>query len=200
MIKRAFDLIVAAGALIALAPVMAVTALVIRLDSAGPIFFRQQRVGCRFQPFTILKFRTMRPLTGGREITVAGDDRVTRVGRWLRLTKLDELPQLVNVLRGEMSIVGPRPEVPRYVALFPREFEDVLSVRPGITDPASLKYRDEGALLQQAEDAEALYVSTILPDKLHISAAYVESQSLRMDLAVIARTIRELVVRHERAV
>ena len=199
MIKRAFDVAVSAIGLAVLAPLMVAIAVAVRLDSPGPVLFRQRRIGCRFQPFTILKFRTMRPVSGGREITADGDARVTRVGRWLRQLKLDELPQLVNVLRGDMSIVGPRPEVLRYVELFPREFTEVLSVRPGITDPASLKYRDEGALLKNAANAEDEYVRQILPDKLRISAAYVESASLRADLGVIARTVLGLVVRSRQA-
>jgi lipopolysaccharide/colanic/teichoic acid biosynthesis glycosyltransferase len=196
MIKRAFDVVVAGCGLIVLAPLLLLVAVAIRLDSPGPVLFRQSRIGCRFRPFLILKFRTMGVASGGSEITVAGDTRITRVGRLLRKTKLDEVPQLVNVLRGDMSIVGPRPEVPRYVALFRREFEEVLSVRPGITDPASLKYRDEGVLLQRAANPEDAYVRRILPDKLQISAAYVASASFLADLVVIGRTLVGLLVRN----
>jgi lipopolysaccharide/colanic/teichoic acid biosynthesis glycosyltransferase len=175
--KRAFDLVGATGAGCLLWPVFAVFALLIVLEDGGPVFFRQERVGRGGRPFRIWKFRTM-----------AGDG-VTRVGGWLRRTKLDELPQLLNVLRGEMSLVGPRPELPRYVALYDASQRRVLDVLPGITDPASLRFVAEGELLAAAPDAEAAYVGTILPEKLRLSLAYAERATVRSDLGVMLRTL-----------
>jgi lipopolysaccharide/colanic/teichoic acid biosynthesis glycosyltransferase len=142
--KRLFDIVASAAGLILLSPVMLLTALLIKLDSRGPVFFKQQRVGKGFRPFLIYKFRTMvedAPQRGS-SITVGADPRITRIGRFLRKTKFDELPQLINVLKGDMSLVGPRPEVPRYVEMFRDDYEEILRVRPGITDTASLKYED----------------------------------------------------------
>ena len=155
MAKRLFDVLAAGVGLLLLAPLLAAIALWVRVDSPGPVFFRQQRVGRHGVPFRIHKFRTMAhaPVAAGPLLTVGADARVTRAGRFLRRTKLDELPQLVDVLQGTMSLVGPRPEVPRYVALYPPELRAVvLSVRPGITDPASLLFRDEGEVLGRAAD------------------------------------------------
>jgi lipopolysaccharide/colanic/teichoic acid biosynthesis glycosyltransferase len=191
MLKRVFDVCFALCALVALAPVFAVVALWIELDSRGPVLFRQERVGLRGRPFAIYKFRTMRvdAAEHGPQITVGADPRITRAGALLRKYKLDELPQFVNVLIGDMSVVGPRPEVPRYVALYPPEAKDlILSVRPGITDLASVAYRDEGALLAACEDPEALYVQTILPAKLEYCLQYVETRSLRLDVLIVLRT------------
>jgi lipopolysaccharide/colanic/teichoic acid biosynthesis glycosyltransferase len=146
-------------------------ALWIKLDSPGPVFFRQERIGRFGVPFRIHKFRTMTHGAVGAQITVGADARITRAGAWLRRTKLDELPQLIDVLRGAMSLVGPRPEVPRYVAMYPQGLRDkVLSVRPGITDVASLEYRDEGELLARAADPEREYVSVVMPAKLKLAA------------------------------
>ena len=194
MTKRAFDLVLAAVGFAVLSPLLLAIAAWVRLDSAGPALFRQERVGRHGRPFTMLKFRTMRvaPAAGGSLLTVAADARVTGAGRFLRRTKIDELPQLVNVIRGEMSLVGPRPEVARYVALYPPATRaTVLSVRPGITDYAALAFRDESALLA-AGDAEAIYVSEILPRKLALYERYVAEQSLRTDLRLILLTLRHL--------
>lgn len=193
--KRAFDLIVSGGALALGAPVMAVVALAVRLDTPGPVLFRQVRVGRGGRPFRILKFRTMadRPAMPGHEVTLHRDPRVTRSGEFLRHWKLDELPQLWNVFRGDMSIVGPRPEVPRYVELYPQaERELVLSVRPGITDPASIKYRSEAELLAGVDDPERMYREVILPDKLAMAADYARRVSFRGDLAIIGRTLARI--------
>jgi lipopolysaccharide/colanic/teichoic acid biosynthesis glycosyltransferase len=189
--KRLFDVLVAAAGLVLLAPVFLVVPVLIRLESGGPAIFRQTRIGRGFRPFTILKFRTMtvEQDSGARALTVAGDRRITRVGRWLRRTKLDELPQLVNVLLGEMSVVGPRPEVPEYVEMFRDRYALVLRVRPGITDPASLKYRDESRLLAQASDPELEYRQRILPEKLRLSTEYSERSTLSSDLALILQTV-----------
>ena len=191
--KRAFDLLGAGLALLLLAPLMVVVALWIKLDSPGPVFFRQHRVGRHGVPFLIHKFRTMRADAEGLPLTVGDDPRITRAGRFLRRTRLDELPQFIDVLRGTMSLVGPRPEVPRYVALYPPALRDrVLAVRPGLTDPASLAFIDEAALLAAAADPEREYVERILPAKLQRAAEYAETASLATDLAVLARTARAL--------
>ena len=188
--KRFVDCLAAAAGLVVLSPVLAVVALAIRLDSRGPIFFRQTRVGRQFQPFRIYKFRTMvaDAEQHGPQVTSADDRRVTRVGRWLRHTKLDELPQLINVLAGDMSLVGPRPEVPRYVDLFRDDFAEVLSVRPGVTDLASLKYRHEAQVLTDAGGGETPYVQQILPDKIRLAKLYVRRASPLDDVRVLVRT------------
>ncbi len=189
--KRVIDVLVAGGGLILASPLFLIAAIAVKLDSKGPIFFRQERLGRHCRPFQILKFRSMvveAPKQGGL-LTAGSDPRITRVGRILRQTKLDELPQLLNVLRGDMSLVGPRPEVRRYVELFPREYETILSVRPGITDWASIKYRNESALLGQAEDPEAEYLRVILPDKIRLAQQYVAQQTTWVDLRIIAQTL-----------
>ena len=191
--KRLFDIACAATALALLAPLLLALALWVRLDSPGPVLFRQQRVGRDSRPFAILKFRTMQvnAEAAGLQITVGQDPRITRAGSWLRRSKLDELPQLLNVLRGDMSMVGPRPEVPRYVALYPTDVrETVLSVRPGITDLASLAFRDESTLLAQSPDPERTYVEQILPTKLRYAQQYVRTRSLWLDLRIIAWTVQ----------
>lgn len=201
MTKRIFDLVLATTGLIALAPFLVAIAAWVRLDLSGPALFRQERVGRHGVPFMMLKFRTMRagPRPAGPLLTVANDARITRAGRLLRRTKLDELPQLINVVRGEMSLVGPRPEVARYVALYPAETRTaILSVRPGITDEAAIVFRDEAALLG-SDDAEEIYVSTILPRKLELYERYVAQQSIRTDLALILRTVGALVRRERRS-
>jgi lipopolysaccharide/colanic/teichoic acid biosynthesis glycosyltransferase len=196
MAKRAFDLLGAALALLLLSPLMLLVALWIKLDSPGPVFYRQERVGRFGVPFRIHKFRTMREGAGGLQITVGEDPRITRAGRFLRRTRLDELPQFLDVLQGTMSLVGPRPEVPRYVALYPAALRDrALAVRPGLTDPASLAFIDEAALLAAAADPEREYVDRILPAKVQAAVAYAESASLFNDLAVLARTALALLRR-----
>ena len=196
MAKRAFDLVGAVLALLLLSPLMLLVALWIKLDSPGAVFYRQERVGRFGVPFRIHKFRTMREGSGGLQITVGEDPRITRAGRFLRRTRLDELPQFIDVLQGTMSLVGPRPEVPRYVALYPAALRDrALAVRPGLTDPASLAYIDEAGLLAAAADPEREYVERILPAKLEAAVAYAESASLLNDLAVLARTALALLRR-----
>ena len=195
MPKRLFDLLCAGAGLVLLAPLLLGIALWIKIDTPGPVFFRQQRVGRFGALFRIHKFRSMRAdaAQSGPQITVGADPRITRAGHFLRRTKLDELPQLLDVLAGTMSLVGPRPEVPRYVALYPAELRDkVLSVRPGITDPASIAYRDESALLAQAADPERVYIEQVMPAKLRCAAMYVERMSLRNDLRLIGATLRSL--------
>jgi len=192
--KRLFDVIGASLALALLLPLLALVALAVKLDSPGPVFFRQTRVGRHGVPFAIHKFRTMRAGADGLPLTVGDDARITRVGAVLRRTRLDELPQLIDVLRGAMSLVGPRPEVPRYVAFYPPALrERALAVRPGMTDPASLAFIDEATLLARAADPEREYIDVILPAKLARAAAYAESATLASDIAVLWRTALKLV-------
>ena len=201
MIKRLFDIVGAAFGLGLLLPLFAAVAVAIKLDSPGPVFFRQQRIGRFFVPFRIFKFRTMidgAPRLGG-PITAGGDLRVTRVGRVLRRTKVDELPQLLNVLRGEMSLVGPRPEVDQYVQLFRAEFAHILAVRPGITDLASMAFPDEEKVLAAAVDPAEEYRRRILPQKLQLSRESVARSSLWFDVGVIIRTFVSIVGRRSRA-
>lgn len=189
--KRLFDLTAAGLGLLLTSPLLALAALAVRLDSRGPVFFRQQRVGRNFRPFWIYKFRTMvvDAERQGGQITDGADPRVTRVGRLLRKSKIDELPQLFNIVRGDMSFVGPRPEVPRYVDMFRQDYAYVLSVRPGLTDPASIKYRDEAEQLAAAPDPEAEYVRRVLPDKIALARTYIERASLGGDLSILFRTL-----------
>ncbi len=189
-LKRIFDVTAASAGLALTAPLLIIAAVAVRLDSPGPVFFLQERMGRNFHSFRIYKFRTMvvDAQRRGGQITAGADPRITRVGRWLRQLKIDELPQLLNVVRGDMSLVGPRPEVPRYVEMFRDEYASVLSVRPGITDPASVKYRDEAAMLAASADPEAEYIGRILPDKLAITQAYVARATFWSDLAVLLRT------------
>jgi lipopolysaccharide/colanic/teichoic acid biosynthesis glycosyltransferase len=190
MLKRAIDLVAAAVGLLLLAPLLVLVAVLIKLDSEGPIFFKQERIGRAFRPFLIYKFRTMVKQAPqlGPAITVGQDARITRMGRLLRRTKIDELPQLINVLNGEMSLVGPRPEVPEYVEAFRQEYEEILSVRPGITDLASLKFIDEASLLARAIDPERTYRECVLPRKLALARQYVRERSLGMDAVLLVRT------------
>ena len=193
IIKRLLDLVLATLGLIALSPLLCVIALGIKWDSPGPVLFRQIRIGRLGRPFNVLKFRTM--VVGaeirGPMITVGGDSRITRSGVFLRRKKLDELPQLINVIRGEMSLVGPRPEVPEYVARYPSSVRgSVLSLRPGITDFAAIEFRDESKLLQASPDPQKTYVEEIIPAKLELHQKYIREQSLWLDLSLILRTIR----------
>ena len=195
MAKRLFDLLLAAAGLLLLSPLLLAIAVAIRLDTPGPALFRQQRVGRGGRPFRIHKFRTMvaDAPARGPGLTIGDDARITRAGRFLRAKRLDELPQLIDVLRGDMSLVGPRPELPRYVAHYPAALrERVLAVRPGITDPSSLAYLDEAERLAAAADPEREYVEVILPAKLAAAADYADRASLVTDLGVIWRTLRAI--------
>ena len=191
--KRVFDVCFSALALLVLSPLLAALAVWVKLDSPGPVFFRQVRVGRFGREFSILKLRTMRidaASQGLLQITVGADPRITRAGGFLRKYKLDELPQFLNVLVGDMSVVGPRPEVPKYVALYPPDIRDVvLSLRPGVTDPASLAYRDEATLLAASDQPERTYVEVILPAKLRYAVAYQRRRSLRLDLVIVWQTV-----------
>lgn len=195
--KRVFDGVASALGLIVLAVPMLLIALWIRLDSPGPALFRQERVGRHGRRFAMRKFRTMRvpdPAQASEPLlTIKDDARITRAGRWLRDRRLDELPQLLDVLQGHMSLVGPRPEVPRFVELYPEALrQQVLAVRPGLTDPAALAHRDEGRLLAQAADPERFYVEHILPGKLKMQADYAARATWVSDGAVLLRTVRVL--------
>jgi lipopolysaccharide/colanic/teichoic acid biosynthesis glycosyltransferase len=194
--KRLFDWLFSTFGLLLLAPVFVLLAVWIKLDSRGPVFFRQERVGLGGTLFRIHKFRTM--VTDaerlGLQITVGADARVTRVGQWLRKYKLDELPQLLDVWLGHMSLVGPRPEVPRYVACYPANVRDiVLSVRPGITDRASIEFKDENEILGRASDPNQAYINEVLPIKLRFYVEYVEARSLLGDVILIFRTVIVLI-------
>lgn len=194
MIKRAMDLVVSAGVLTISSPALLAIAVAVKTTSPGPAIFTQQRVGLGGATFDIHKFRTMRVDHDGLAVSGTGDPRVTSVGRILRKTKLDELPQCYDVLRGKMSLVGPRPEVPHYVALWPGPLRPlILSVRPGITDPASIIYRNEADELAQSEDSEKHYVNVILPRKAQAYAEYVRKRSLWGDLKILGQTVRAVV-------
>ena len=191
MAKRLFDIICSSLGLLVLSPGFMVVAVLVKLDSKGPVFFRHARIGKDFRPFRVYKFRTMREGAEqcGSSVTVGHDERVTRLGRFLRRTKVDELPQLLNVLKGDMSFVGPRPEVKEYVDLYPSEYRQLLTVRPGITDPASLQYSAEERVLAASPNWEEDYRNRVLPDKIRLSLQYVENHSLVTDLMLILKTI-----------
>ena len=195
MAKRIFDLTLTIPGLIFLSPLFVIVMLLIKRDSAGPVFFRQVRLGRHGRPFHIFKFRTMVVDADrvGAQITPDNDARITRVGHFLRKCKLDELPQLFNVLRGEMSLVGPRPEVPRYVALYSPDQRRVLEQIPGITDPASIRYSKEGEILSAALDPEAVYVQTIMPDKVRLNLEYAGNATVLSDFLIVLKTIGRLV-------
>jgi lipopolysaccharide/colanic/teichoic acid biosynthesis glycosyltransferase len=194
-VKRFLDFTLAALGLLVLALLFAVVAILIRLTSAGPVFFKQERMGRGFRPFLIYKFRTMvwHAPEQGALITAGKDARITPVGGILRRAKIDELPQLINVLKGEMSFVGPRPEVRKYAEMFRRDYEEILQIKPGITDLASLKYRHESELLGQSENPEQQYLQEILPDKIRLNKEYRRRSSFLFDLGVIWKTVMKLV-------
>ena len=189
-LRRLLDVAVAAALLVLLAPVLGLLAMLVRLTSPGPAFFRQTRIGRHGRPFELVKLRTMRADAPsiGPTITAGADPRITWFGARLRRAKLDELPQLWNIVRGDMSLVGPRPEVPRYVARYCPAARAALRVRPGLTDPASLALEDEAAVLGRFDDPERAYVEEILPWKLALSLAYLERRTVWTDLGIVART------------
>jgi lipopolysaccharide/colanic/teichoic acid biosynthesis glycosyltransferase len=187
--KRASDFVLAAVILVLAMPLLVLIGTGVRLTSHGPATFRQKRVGMHGRTFEILKFRTMTTVQGGGpSITVAGDERVTRLGQILRRYKLDELPQLINILRGDMSFVGPRPEIPKYVALFLSDFEEILLVRPGLTDYAAIQFSNEEEVLASSADPERTYVEEVLPQKIALYRRYLATRSLWVDLALMVRT------------
>lgn len=188
--KRAFDIIASGLGLIVLSPLFLVLAIWIKLDSKGPVFYRQVRVGYKNKDFRIFKFRSMRVGSDkGSLVTIGGHDpRVTRSGYFIRKFKFDELPQLINVFLGDMSLVGPRPEVRHYVDYWAPEQMHVLDVRPGITDPASIKFRNENELMEQAEDPEKYYIEVIMQEKIKLYLEYVEKHSFLYDIGLIFKT------------
>lgn len=190
-LKRLIDVVGASGGLLILSPFALMVAALIKVDSPGPVIFRQVRVGRGGRPFRIWKFRTMRDNAAalGPGITTGGDTRVTRVGRYLRRWKIDELPQLVNVVRGDMSLVGPRPELPEFVALYDAEERAVLDVRPGITDPASLRYRNEEEVLRSAPDPMRHYREVVLRRKIELNLEYRRRATILSDIWIVLRTV-----------
>jgi lipopolysaccharide/colanic/teichoic acid biosynthesis glycosyltransferase len=196
MLKRLFDVLSSLFGILLLTPLFIVVAIWIKLDSPGPILFKQTRIGQLGREFKIYKFRTMVVDAEhlGQQITIGQDQRITRVGEWIRKFKVDELPQLFNVLNGDMSLVGPRPEVPKYVNIYTPEQRQVLDVRPGITDPASIAFRNESDLLGQATDPEAFYIREIMPKKLDLNLNYLKSQSLFSDIRIIFNTLFKVAI------
>ena len=195
--KRLFDIVASSLGLIALSPLFLVLALWIKADSRGPVFYRQTRVGKDNRDFRLYKFRSMRPdADKGSLITIGGrDPRVTRSGYYIRKYKLDEFPQLINVLKGDMSLVGPRPEVRKYVDMYTPQQMKVLSVRPGITSPASIRYRNENEILAAADDPDRCYIEQVMPDKLRIDLEYVGNASLANDIRLILSTFKEIIAK-----
>jgi lipopolysaccharide/colanic/teichoic acid biosynthesis glycosyltransferase len=189
LIKRVLDIVLSALILIFTSPLLLVAALSIWLESGTPILFHQKRVVLGFRSFSILKFRTMSPRGTGPSVTIQGDTRITKVGRMLRLTKVDELPQFWNVVRGDMSIVGPRPEVAEYVELFRARYQEILAVRPGITDLASIQFRNEEMLLAKSPAPLVEYRERILPAKLDLAEKYLREWSITRDIVIIIRTM-----------
>jgi len=192
--KRLFDLLFSLVGLLILSPFFILLSLLILVTMGWPIFYRQIRVGRGGREFKIIKFRSMvkNAEKRGLPVTTGGDRRITPIGRFLRRTKLDELPQLLNVVSGDMSLVGPRPEVPKYVTLYDDRQRQVLSVRPGLTDPASIVYRHEEKILARYPDTEKAYIEVLMPAKLLLNLAYIEKQSFCRDLALIGRTLRKI--------
>lgn len=188
--KRAFDILASGIGLLGLSPIFLLIAIGVKVDSSGPVFYRQVRVGRHNRDFRIFKFRTMRVgADKGSLVTIGGrDPRVTRAGYWLRKLKLDELPQLINVFIGDMSLVGPRPEVRHFVDYWTAEQIHVLDVRPGITDPASIKYRNENELMAQADDPEKYYIEVITQEKIKLYMEYVKKHSFWYDIELIFKT------------
>ena len=196
LLKRCMDIALSFLGLVLLSPILTAIALAVWLDSGSPVLFRQERVGLGFRRFQILKFRTMRVENAGPSVTVAGDNRITRVGNFLRHTKLDELPQLWNVLRADLSLVGPRPEVPKYVELFTERYRTVLMVRPGITDLASIRFRNEEQILSRSAEPLREYAERVLPAKLALAEEYVRTHTFVGDISILFRTITAIVRVH----
>ena len=193
--KRFFDIIASGCGLLVLSPIFLIMAIWIKWDSKGPVFYRQVRVGRHNQDFRILKFRSMRVgADKGSLVTIGGrDPRITRSGYFIRKYKLDEFPQLINVFKGEMSLVGPRPEVRHYVDYWTAEQMHVLDVRPGITDPASIKFRNENELMEKAENPEDYYINVIMQEKIRLYLEYVENASFWYDIRLVFQTIKVII-------
>ena len=193
MLKRIFDITLSLFGLIILLPFMLIIAILIRIDSKGPVFFKQIRVTKNGKEFKIFKYRTMKVGSDKySQITVGKDGRITKLGSFLRKYKLDEIPQLINVLIGDMSLVGPRPEVPKYVALYTDEQKEILKVRAGITDYASIEFSDENDLLASEEDPEKAYIEKIMPKKIELNKKYLSEISILTDIKIILLTIKKI--------
>ena len=193
MLKRIFDIILSLLGLIILLPFMLIIAILIKLDSKGPIFFKQVRVTKNGREFEIFKYRTMRVGSDKySQISVGKDNRITNIGAFLRKYKLDEIPQLINVLLGDMSLVGPRPEVPKYVVLYTDEQKEILKVRAGITDYASIEFSDENDLLASEEDPEKAYIEKVMPKKIELNKKYITEISILTDIKIILLTIKKI--------
>lgn len=193
MLKRIFDITLSLFGLIILLPFMLIIAILIKIDSKGPVFFKQIRVTKNGKEFKIFKYRTMKVGSDKySQITVGKDGRITKLGSFLRKYKLDEIPQLINVLIGDMSLVGPRPEVPKYVALYTDEQKEILKVRAGITDYASIEFSDENDLLASEEDPEKAYIEKIMPKKIELNKKYLSEVSILTDIKIILLTIKKI--------
>lgn len=192
--KRTFDFFAALFGLIVLLPFFLVIAIFIKVSDGGPVFYRQTRIGKNLIPFKLLKFRTMRVNADKMgQITVGKKDpRVTTIGHWLRTLKFDEFPQLINILKGEMSVVGPRPEVPEYVNMYTEEQRNVLSVKPGLTDYASILYANESEILGNAKDPQKTYIEEVMPHKLKLNQQYIQEQGFLTDVKIIFLTIKKI--------
>jgi lipopolysaccharide/colanic/teichoic acid biosynthesis glycosyltransferase len=195
-LKRFFDILLSAGALIALSPVLLLLSLGVVLDSGFPILFAQIRVGRNFRRFHLWKIRSMRCSVSGPLVTISGDPRVTRFGRWMRANKLDELPQFWNVVRGDMSLVGPRPEVPEYVERFRQRYERILAARPGVTDLASIRFCNEEQLLAASEEPHREYVERVLPIKLDLADEYLQTACFSRDISILVQTALVMFRKH----
>jgi lipopolysaccharide/colanic/teichoic acid biosynthesis glycosyltransferase len=189
--KRLFDLFFSSMGLIVLWPLFLVIAILIKQDSSGPVFFQQKRVGRGFKVFNLYKFRTMAAdaPSKGLTVTAGGDSRITPIGAFLRKTKIDELPELINVLKGDMSLVGPRPEVPKYVEMFKGEYKEILKLKPGITDYAAIEFRDEEGILKRYDNPEEGYVKEVLPRKIELYKKYLQERNFLIDIRLIFLTL-----------
>ena len=198
-IKRSLDVVLAGIVLAIVSPLFAAIAVLVVVDSPGPVFYRAERVGFRGRRLRMLKFRKMHAAARGPDLTLAGDERLTRVGAWLARTKLDELPQLLHVLRGDMSLVGPRPEAPGFVARYPAEYSVILSTRPGLTGYTQLAFAREGSILDP-KDAYGHYVRALLPQKVELDQLYATNRSIRRDLQILVATFRTVILQEPVAV
>ncbi|PVE17126.1 glycosyl transferase [Clostridium perfringens] len=194
--KRTFDLFFSLIGIIITIPILILVSIMIKLTSKGPIIFKQERVGKNKKIFYIYKFRTMTDCddkASDRQVTVINDQRITRIGRILRKYKIDELPQLYNVLKGDMSFVGPRPEVKKYVKFYEEEYDEILKIKPGITDLASIEYIDENTIISKYSDPEKVYIEEVLPKKLMLNKRYIEEMSIKNDIILILKTIKKII-------
>jgi lipopolysaccharide/colanic/teichoic acid biosynthesis glycosyltransferase len=197
--KRIFDVVASIIGLIVLLPVFIVIAILIKLNDKGPIFYKQKRIGQNFKPFELLKFRTMVVNADkiGPAVTKDGDQRITKIGKFLRKTKLDELPQIWNVIRGDMSIVGPRPEVEKYIQYYKDDYKEILKFKPGITDYATIKYRSEEEILSKYNDTESAYIKYVLSEKIKLYKTYIKKISFLTDLKIIFWTLWRIVSKND---